>query len=161
MFLFFARVWFMKIIRMCREVEMMLSEVYLNFSTIKGIDQEVKDIFLQLASDEKQHAILLDFVDKIVTKSNLVITENETLNRVERMHEKAQAVLHRSKQPIKINDALSFAIKLERYFVDVHARVLVSLADTQSERLVQFLAHDEDEHVASLYRCADKCGVVV
>ena len=151
----------MKLIRMCREVEMMLSDVYLNFSAIKGIDQEVKDVFLQLASDEKQHAILLDFVDKIITKSHLEITENETIKKVERMHEKAQTVLHRSKQPIGINDALTFAIKLERYFIDVHARILVSLADTETQRLVQFLAHDEDEHVASLCKCAEKCGVVV
>ena len=151
----------MKLIRLCREVEMILSEVYLNFSTIKGIDQEIKDVFLKLASDEKQHAILLDFVDKIITKSHLEITENETLKKVERMHEKAQAVLLRSKQPISIKEALTLAIKLERYFIDVHARVLVSLADTQTERLVQFLAHDEDEHVQSLCRCAEKCGVVV
>jgi len=47
----------MKLIRMCREVEMMLSEVYQNFSTIRGIDQEVKAVFLQLVDDEKQHAI--------------------------------------------------------------------------------------------------------
>jgi rubrerythrin len=146
---------------MCREVEMLLSEVYQNFSTIKGIDQEVKEVFLKLASDEQQHAILLDFVDKIITKSNLEITENETMKKVERIHEKAQAVLLRSKQPISINDALTFAIKLERYFIDVHARVLVSLADTQTARLVQFLAHDEDEHVASLCRCAEKYGVFV
>jgi rubrerythrin len=146
---------------MCREVEMMLSEVYLNFSTIKDIDREVKDVFLKLADDEKQHAILLEFVDKIITKSNLEITENETIKKVEHMHEKAKAVLHRSKQPIGINDALTFAIKLERYFIDVHARVLVSLADKQTERLVQTLAHDEDEHVASLCKCAEKYGVVV
>jgi len=146
---------------MCREVEMLLSEVYLNFSTIKGIDQEVKEVFLKLASDEQQHAILLDFVDKIITKSNLEITENETMKKVERIHEKAQAVLLRSRHPISINDALTFAIKLERYFIDVHARVLVSLADTQTARLVQFLAHDEDEHVASLCRCAEKYGVIV
>ncbi len=151
----------MKLIRMCREVEMMLSEVYQNFSTIKGIDQEVKAVFLQLVDDEKQHAILLDFVDKIITKSNLEITENETIKKVERMHEKAKAVLHRSKQPIGINDALTFAIKLERYFIDVHARVLVSLADTETARLVQFLAHDEDEHVQSLLKCAEKYGIVV
>ncbi len=151
----------MKLIRMCREVEMMLSEVYQNFSAIKGIDQEVKDVFLKLVDDEKQHAILLDFVDKIVTKNGMEITENETIKKVERMHEKAKAVLHRSRQPIGINDALTFAIKLERYFVDVHARVLVSLADTETARLVQSLAHDEDEHVQSLLKCAEKYGVVV
>lgn len=151
----------MKLIRMCREVEMMLSEVYQNFSAIKGIDQEVKDVFLKLVDDEKQHAILLDFVDKIVTKNGMEITENETIKKVERMHEKAKAVLHRSRQPIGINDALTFAIKLERYFVDVHARVLVSLADTETARLVQSLAHDEDEHVQSLLKCAEKCGVIV
>jgi len=99
--------------------------------------------------------------DKIITKSNLEITENETIKKVERMHEKAKAVLHRSKQPIGINDALTFAIKLERYFIDVHARVLVSLADTETARLVQFLAHDEDEHVQSLLKCAEKYGIVV
>ena len=151
----------MKLIRMCREVEMMLSEVYQNFAAIEGIDQEVKAVFLQLVDDEKQHAILLEFVDKIITKSSLEITENETIKKVERMHEKAQAVLHRSRQPIGINDALTFAIKLERYFIDVHARVLVSLADTETARLVQFLAHDEDDHIASLSRCAEKYGIVV
>ena len=151
----------MKIIRMCREVEMMLSEIYLNFSTIEGIDKKVKDVFLQLASDEKQHAILLDFVDKIITKSGMEITENEAMEKVKRLHEKAKSVLIRSKQPVDTPEALKCAIKLEQNFIDVHARVLVSLADTETERLVQFLAHDEDEHVQSLLKCAEKYGVVV
>ena len=151
----------MKIIRMCREVEMMLSEIYLNFSSIEGIDKEVKDVFQQLAGDEKQHAILLDFVDKIITKSGMEITENEAMEKVERLHEKAKSVLIRSKQPVETSEALKCAIKLEQNFIDVHARVLVSLADTETERLVQFLAHDEDEHVESLYRCAEKCGIAV
>lgn len=149
----------MKLIRLCREVEMMLSEVYLNFATIKDINQEVRDVFLKLASDEKQHAILLDFVDKIVTKNNMQITENETIKKVEYLHEKATELLHRSRQPINIEGALTYAIKLERHFINVHARVLVSLVDTETERLVQSLAHDEDEHVETLKRCAEKCGI--
>jgi rubrerythrin len=149
----------LKVLELCREIEVSCSELYHYFEDIFSGTPGISGLWKKTALEEENHANQFVLAIKLrrqglVQSVSVEETAVETvLNRVRSLLEKA-----RQNQP-GINDALLLAIDLEEVLSEFHLSSMALFQEESHKKLFEAMMKNDQNHVVDLKRAyEDRTG---
>jgi len=139
-----------KHIRKCIEIEKLTAKTYQEFAKSSQNDTTLQGIWLDMAEDEEEHVLQLDFAARMPIDAAFSGIASTSPNPDE-MYE----VVNRVYQQAKLGrqgkmEMLADAVRLENQLRGVHATHALIFKDTSLLKTFECLAASEEKHVAGL-----------
>ncbi|ACM21902.1 hypothetical protein Geob_3561 [Geotalea daltonii FRC-32] len=139
-----------RILELCRDVELHGAEIYRYFSEIFANDPMISNLWFKTYQEELNHAH--QFVMAInMRKENIVQSVKIDLYSAQNMLKVIQSIYDsvRKNRPT-ILDAFRSAIKLEEKLADMHMHAISEFTDQSLKALFKALMNADKEHVETL-----------
>jgi rubrerythrin len=142
----------LKILEICRDIEVTCSELYHYFEEIFSNTPNISLLWRKTALEEENHANQFVLALKlrrqgVVQSVNLdVSTAEEILSRIKQMNGEV-----RVKKP-SIADALLLAIELEEDLSEYHLSTIALFEEESHKKLFEAMMKNDHDHVADLKR---------
>ena len=137
------------ILEKCREIELLSKKLYHFFADIFADDADIKALWTKTADEEQHHAD--QFTLALKMKKNLNITLNINMQKAVFVVGELEKMINKFEvNPPKLTDALSTAIKLENYLVDLHLVCVVSFEDQSFKNMFSAMMAADQQHIERL-----------
>lgn len=147
-----------KMLEKCREIELLCKELYDYFADLYADNEEAVHLWRKTASEEQNHADQFTLTLKLKKGLTCLVTVDPT--RVESILSQLHAVIEKVKvSPPKLEDALSSAIKLEKYLAEFHLGCVVVFEDKTYKAMFNAMMASDQKHIASLQAAYDKLTI--
>jgi rubrerythrin len=137
------------ILEKCREIELLSKKLYLFFADLYADDAVIKALWIKTADEEQHHAD--QFTLALKMKKSLSVTLHIDMQKAVFVVGELEKLIKRYEvNPPKLVDALSTAIKLENYLVDLHLVCVASFEDQSFKNMFSAMMAADQQHVARL-----------
>ena len=145
-----------KFISQCVEIEKLIAKTYRTFAESEHTDAELAGVWKQLAKDEDDHAMQLDFAIRLPIDAAFDGVSKSTPDPVE-MYQVVNDVYRKACNGYRDSrEMLHDALALENGLHGIHATQALLFKDPSMLKLFQSLADSEEKHVAKLHDYLDK-----
>jgi rubrerythrin len=142
-----------KFLTECRKIENIAGDLYQRLSENKSYHGKVREVFQQLAKDEKAHARHIDLILQ-ASEQEIDVTEmiageklQEALTLAERM---VQTV---GQEALNEENALRLAVLMEQQFMKVHVNNALFFRNQKLAELFNKLGSEDEAHMDTLKAC--------
>jgi len=133
----------------CREIELLCKELYDYFGQLYAGNDEVVCLWKKTADEEQNHAEQFSLAIRLKKSLSCQVTVDS--KQVDSIILQMKAVIGKVKlTPPDLQDALGYAIRLEKYLSDFHLACVVTFEDTNFKKLFNAMMNSDNEHIASL-----------
>ncbi|MDT8444960.1 MAG: ferritin family protein [Desulfuromonadales bacterium] len=152
------------ILQTCIDVEERVGEIYRKLVNHPDADDELREIWQQMADDEKRHAQRIRLVRERFEKAG-VIACNLTLDDVQQLLERAAEILQKAQHgSLSLEEAIYASVELEDAFLAAHLGFAASGNQPDLQTMFKSLAEADREHterlISYLKRLHDGDGLV-
>jgi len=134
------------ILDICREIEETAAQLYRYFAKLYEDNQAVSQIWKKTAEEEDEHAAQFRLASRLHGSGMQVLKTD--YNKVKTVLNKMQTVYEGVKaSPPQLNEALRFAISLERALSEYHISALVTFHDKELARLFTSMKQNDENHI--------------
>lgn len=145
-----------KFINQCAEVEKLIAKTYKVFAESEYTDGELAGVWKQLAKDEEDHAMQLDFANRMPIDVAFRGVSKSTPDPVE-LYQVVNEVYQKACNGYQdCMEMLNDALTLENGLQGIHASHALLFNEPSLLQMFQSLADSEEEHLAKLHNYRDK-----
>ena len=141
----------------CYTIEKLAARIYLQFAGRTHYPESIRQIFLEIAEDEMEHARI---IDKVIQAPGygLVTTPGLSDEKIDEELQLAKALLFSAEHSeLSACDALQLALESEAKLVEVHANQASIPGSPTLTAFFTALFQCERAHVDTLRACLDTC----
>jgi len=142
-----------KFLSECGMIENIASDLYQRLSENKSYDGKVREVFQQLAKDEKAHARHIDLIlqasEQEIDATEMISGEKlkEAFTLAERMVQTVE------REALSEENALRLAVLMEQQFMKVHVNNALFFRNQKLAELFNKLGSEDEAHLNTLKEC--------
>jgi rubrerythrin len=143
------------ILNTCCEIEETAAQLYWYLATLYEDNVQLREAWEKTAREEEEHAAQFRLASRLRGSGMRVLKAD--YYKVKNVLAKMQAIYAGvQKSPPSLNDALRFAISLERALAEYHVGALVTFHDKELARLFISMKQNDESHIERFEQVAQR-----
>ena len=139
-----------KVLELCRDIELKVSALYLHFSDVFKNNTQMSALWKKTSQEEDNHAKQFELAIKLV-KQDALDSVSINIMEVEKYLKIIELEYDRAiNDPPSFLDALKMAINAENLFLKLHMTSIASFTDLSYQELFNAMMKHDKEHIETL-----------
>jgi rubrerythrin len=144
-----------RVLDICREIELMNEQLYLYFADLFSENREVTALWVKTANEEANHAKQFELAIKL--KNEMLESVSMDAWVVDAASKYVRTLLESvKKSPPSLPDAVQLSIKLEEHLTKLHMDCIAIFTDETHRELFTAMMANDNRHLESLLDAQNK-----